>query len=83
METIFLALYILFLYTLVQLGYSVLFLFMKHCVCDDIDINNPCAVRNGECSHFCLLSNNQEGYSCSCPEGLILQRNRTCEGLHI
>lgn len=32
------------------------------------DIRNPCALKNGDCSHICLL--NPEGYTCSCPIGV-------------
>ena len=38
---------------------------------------NPCAVSNGGCSHLCLLSAvNSSGYSCSCPEDLLLIDNQ-------
>ena len=34
---------------------------------------NPCHVRNGGCSHLCLLSSVHEaGYSCACPDGFII-----------
>ena len=41
---------------------------------------NPCHVRNGGCSHLCLLSSVHEaGYSCACPDGLIIgEDSLTC-----
>ena len=46
--------------------------------------SNPC-VNNGGCSHFCLLSSvTTQGYSCSCPEGMVLDGsslNCTCKNL--
>ena len=39
--------------------------------------NNPCQNTNGGCSHFCLLSSvDPRGYSCDCPEGMILDDNQ-------
>lgn len=48
----------------------------------DIVVFNPCAINNGECSHFCLLSaTNPRGYSCDCPVGMVLSDNTlTCIG---
>ena len=35
--------------------------------------SNPCGTTNGGCSHFCLLSAvDPRGYSCDCPEGMVL-----------
>jgi low density lipoprotein receptor-related protein 5/6 len=41
---------------------------------------NPCGLNNGQCSHLCLLSPNQDQqYSCFCPTGLKLWKDkRTC-----
>ena len=34
---------------------------------------NPCGITNGGCSHLCLLSAMYpRGYSCDCPQGMIL-----------
>jgi hypothetical protein len=42
------------------------------------NIRNPCAVRNGDCSHICLL-NPRGSYTCACPIGVKLtDDNRTC-----
>lgn len=42
------------------------------------NIRNPCATRNGGCSHICLL--NQKDYKCACPIGVKLtEDNRTCK----
>ncbi|KAI6207284.1 hypothetical protein M3Y99_01850600 [Aphelenchoides fujianensis] len=41
---------------------------------------NPCAVRNGGCSHFCLLTPGVPWFSCSCPVGIRLMADqRTCD----
>lgn len=41
-------------------------------------ISNPCASRNGGCSHICLL--NRKGFMCACPIGVKLtEDNRTCK----
>uniref|UniRef100_H2Z4K3 EGF-like domain-containing protein n=1 Tax=Ciona savignyi TaxID=51511 RepID=H2Z4K3_CIOSA len=47
---------------------------------------NPCSVRNGGCTHLCLLSPNLDGvnggdilstpYRCACPTGLTLSHDR-------
>uniref|UniRef100_A0A8C6TMQ0 Low density lipoprotein receptor-related protein 4 n=1 Tax=Neogobius melanostomus TaxID=47308 RepID=A0A8C6TMQ0_9GOBI len=40
---------------------------------------NPCAVKNGGCSHLCLLAPAPKGSSCSCPTGINLQPDgKTC-----
>ena len=41
---------------------------------------SPCSVSNGNCSHLCLLSSiHPAGYSCSCPQGMVLSTDqRTC-----
>ena len=48
------------------------------CLC--ITVTNPCGNNNGKCSHFCLLSaTNASGYSCACPDSLMLDDNhRDC-----
>nr|BAW33243.1 low density lipoprotein receptor-related protein 6 [Hemicentrotus pulcherrimus] len=33
---------------------------------------NPCEEDNGGCSHLCLLSPSERGYSCACPTGVKL-----------
>lgn len=41
-------------------------------------IRNPCAVRNGGCSHMCLLKKSK--YTCACPIGVKLTEDgRTCK----
>jgi low-density lipoprotein receptor-related protein 4 len=41
-------------------------------------IRNPCGIRNGGCSHICLL--NQKDYTCACPIGVKLTEDtRTCK----
>ncbi|XP_028407153.1 low-density lipoprotein receptor-related protein 4-like [Dendronephthya gigantea] len=43
--------------------------------------NHPCSIRNGGCSHLCLLSPSQ-GYRCLCPAGRHLKAdNKTCESV--
>lgn len=40
-------------------------------------VTNPCGNDNGNCSHFCLLSaTNASGYSCACPDSLVLDDNQ-------
>ena len=40
--------------------------------------SNPC--KNVVCSHLCLLAPSLEGFSCSCPMGMTLNKNnRTCD----
>ena len=41
---------------------------------------SPCSISNGKCSHLCLLSSVcLSGYSCSCPEGMLLSADQhTC-----
>ncbi|KAK7925154.1 hypothetical protein WMY93_007464 [Mugilogobius chulae] len=40
---------------------------------------NPCAVKNGGCSHLCLLAPAPKASSCACPTGINLQQDgRTC-----
>lgn len=35
---------------------------------------NPCAIKNGGCSHLCLISaSNTKKFSCNCPNGLYIQ----------
>ena len=39
-------------------------------------VPNPCLIANGGCSHFCLLSAvNPRGYSCNCPEEMLLSND--------
>lgn len=40
--------------------------------------NNPCKLNNGNCSHLCLLSQGEQGYSCACPTGVRLLDRYTC-----
>jgi low density lipoprotein receptor-related protein 5/6 len=40
--------------------------------------NNPCLQNNGGCSHLCLLSTNDKGFSCACPTGVKLLNSTTC-----
>lgn len=40
--------------------------------------DNPCLHDNGNCSHLCLLSSKEPGYSCACPTGVKLVDNYTC-----
>jgi hypothetical protein len=41
---------------------------------------DPC--RNVICSHLCLLSPTVQGYKCSCPVGMTLNKDgRTCESI--
>jgi hypothetical protein len=43
-------------------------------------LTNPC--RNVICSHLCLLSPTVQGYKCSCPVGMTLNKDgRTCESI--
>lgn len=44
------------------------------------NIRNPCAVRNGGCSHICLLK--KQEYACACGIGVKLNEDgRTCKDL--
>ena len=39
-------------------------------------VPNPCLITNGGCSHFCLLSAvDPRGYSCNCPEEMLLSND--------
>ncbi|XP_050406907.1 low-density lipoprotein receptor-related protein 1B isoform X2 [Patella vulgata] len=41
-------------------------------------LGNSCLLE--KCSHMCLLSNTQKGYSCACPQGYqLMEDQRTCE----
>ncbi|XP_029038470.2 low-density lipoprotein receptor-related protein 6 isoform X1 [Osmia bicornis bicornis] len=40
--------------------------------------NHPCEKNNGNCSHLCLLSMTEPGYTCACPTGVKLVDNLTC-----
>jgi len=46
-------------------------------------VANPCVNMTNECSFMCLLSGySAEGYTCSCPDGMVLaedERNCICE----
>ena len=36
-------------------------------------VPNPCLTTNGGCSYLCLLSAvDPRGYSCNCPEGMLI-----------
>ena len=39
---------------------------------------HPCEKNNGNCSHFCLLSMTEPGYTCACPTGFKLVDTFTC-----
>lgn len=39
---------------------------------------HPCEKNNGNCSHLCLLSMTEPGYTCACPTGVKLVDNFTC-----
>uniref|UniRef100_A0AAF5Q0L6 EGF-like domain-containing protein n=13 Tax=Wuchereria bancrofti TaxID=6293 RepID=A0AAF5Q0L6_WUCBA len=44
------------------------------------DYKNPCGDNNGGCSHLCLLSAHDPGFTCSCPDQFVLLNdNKTCE----
>lgn len=38
------------------------------------NVVNPCAIRNGDCSHICLL--NPKNFTCACPIGVKLTSDR-------
>lgn len=40
--------------------------------------SNPCRSNNGNCSHLCLLSTNEKGFSCACPTGVKLLNDTQC-----
>ncbi|XP_047359021.1 low-density lipoprotein receptor-related protein 6 [Vespa velutina] len=40
--------------------------------------DHPCRQNNGNCSHLCLLSTKDPGYTCACPTGVKLLDNFTC-----
>lgn len=43
-----------------------------------VTVPNPCHTINGGCSHLCLLSAvDPRGYSCDCPEGMVLSSDLT------
>ncbi|XP_072034880.1 low-density lipoprotein receptor-related protein 2-like isoform X2 [Amphiura filiformis] len=45
----------------------------------DQSIANPCGTNNGGCSHLCLLSTNNNGYTCKCPNNFMMNRDgKTC-----
>uniref|UniRef100_A0A674DIC2 EGF-like domain-containing protein n=1 Tax=Salmo trutta TaxID=8032 RepID=A0A674DIC2_SALTR len=42
-------------------------------------LSSPCSVRNGDCSHLCLLSPITPYYQCACPTGVqLLEDGKTC-----
>ena len=43
-----------------------------------LKVVNPCGDTRGGCSHFCLLSAvDPRGYSCGCPDGMVLEDDMT------
>ncbi|KAM9468136.1 low-density lipoprotein receptor-related protein 6 [Clarias gariepinus] len=43
------------------------------------EVASPCSVKNGDCSHLCLLSPVKPYYQCACPTGVqLLEDNKTC-----
>uniref|UniRef100_A0AAR2JRQ2 EGF-like domain-containing protein n=1 Tax=Pygocentrus nattereri TaxID=42514 RepID=A0AAR2JRQ2_PYGNA len=43
------------------------------------DLSTPCSLKNGGCSHLCLLSPVKPYYQCACPTGVqLLEDNKTC-----
>ncbi|XP_047660030.1 low-density lipoprotein receptor-related protein 6-like [Tachysurus fulvidraco] len=44
-----------------------------------MDVSSPCSVKNGGCSHLCLLSPVEPYHQCACPTGVqLLEDNKTC-----
>uniref|UniRef100_A0A9J7Z9B3 EGF-like domain-containing protein n=1 Tax=Cyprinus carpio carpio TaxID=630221 RepID=A0A9J7Z9B3_CYPCA len=44
-----------------------------------LEVTIPCALKNGGCSHLCLLSPVKPYYQCACPTGVqLLDDNKTC-----
>uniref|UniRef100_A0A672NM77 Low-density lipoprotein receptor-related protein 6-like n=1 Tax=Sinocyclocheilus grahami TaxID=75366 RepID=A0A672NM77_SINGR len=44
-----------------------------------LEVTSPCALKNGGCSHLCLLSPVKPYYQCACPTGVqLLDDNKTC-----
>ncbi|KAL0196617.1 hypothetical protein M9458_010189, partial [Cirrhinus mrigala] len=42
-------------------------------------VTSPCALKNGGCSHLCLLSPVKPYYQCACPTGVqLLDDNKSC-----
>nr|XP_019967504.1 PREDICTED: low-density lipoprotein receptor-related protein 6-like [Paralichthys olivaceus] len=42
-------------------------------------LNSPCSLKNGGCSHLCLLSPDKPYYQCACPTGVqLLEDGTTC-----
>lgn len=42
-------------------------------------VSSPCSVKNGGCSHLCLLSPLKPYYQCACPTGVrLLEDGKTC-----
>ncbi|XP_051275738.1 low-density lipoprotein receptor-related protein 6 isoform X2 [Dicentrarchus labrax] len=45
----------------------------------NILVSSPCSVKNGGCSHLCLLSPVKPFYQCACPTGVqLLEDGKTC-----
>lgn len=45
-----------------------------------LDVENPCGVNNGGCSHLCLLNGNNT-YKCDCPHVMRLAKDeKNCIG---
>ncbi|XP_016358831.1 LOW QUALITY PROTEIN: low-density lipoprotein receptor-related protein 6-like [Sinocyclocheilus anshuiensis] len=44
-----------------------------------LEVTSPCVLKNGGCSHLCLLSPVKPYYQCACPTGVqLLDDNKTC-----
>ncbi|XP_073694518.1 low-density lipoprotein receptor-related protein 6 [Garra rufa] len=44
-----------------------------------LDVMSPCRLKNGGCSHLCLLSPVKPHYQCACPTGVqLLEDNKNC-----
>ncbi|XP_016332353.1 low-density lipoprotein receptor-related protein 6-like [Sinocyclocheilus anshuiensis] len=55
------------------------FSFIHRCNLDGSEVTSPCTLKNGGCSHLCLLSPVKPYYQCACPTGVqLLDDNKTC-----
>ncbi|XP_051546501.1 low-density lipoprotein receptor-related protein 6-like isoform X1 [Myxocyprinus asiaticus] len=44
-----------------------------------MEVMSPCSLKNGGCSHLCLLSPVKPYYQCACPTGVqLLEDNKSC-----